>query len=56
MAAAPKSYEVLVGLNYGDTRREPGEIADDIPAKSITWLVEQGCIRPATTPKKSEES
>lgn len=45
--ATKKRYEVLVGLDYGDTRREPGDIADDIPSKSLAWLLEQGCIRPA---------
>lgn len=46
MAGKAKQYEVLVGLNYGDTRKEPGDIADDIPAKSVTWLLDQGAIRP----------
>lgn len=41
------SYKVLVGLNYPPDRRvEPGEVADDIPGKSIKWLLEQGCIEP----------
>jgi len=43
-------FEVLVGLDYpvGDrhVRREPGEMADDIPAKSIPWLLLEGLIRP----------
>lgn len=42
---AGKKYEVLVGLNYGPTRREPGDIADDIPPKSVAWLLEAGAIR-----------
>lgn len=42
---AAKKYEVLTGLNYGQTRREPGDIADDIPAKSVAWLLESGAIR-----------
>lgn len=37
-------YVVLVGLNYGQTFKNPGDIADDIPAKSIPWLMEDGCI------------
>jgi hypothetical protein len=41
-----RSFEVLVGLDIGDRRFEPGEIAD-IPARSVEWLLAQGTIRPA---------
>jgi hypothetical protein len=35
----------LVGLNYPPDRRvEVGDVVDDIPAKSIKWLVECGAI------------
>jgi len=37
-------YKVLIGLNYGDKRAEVGDIVIDLPKKSITWLLEQGCI------------
>ena len=37
-------FRVNIGLNYGDVRREPGEIADDIPVQSRKWLLEQGHI------------
>ena len=37
-------YKALVGLNYGDTRVEAGEVADDIPAESVEWLLESYCI------------
>jgi hypothetical protein len=37
-------YLVLVGLDYGQTRREPGDIATDIPKQSVPWLLEQGAI------------
>lgn len=37
-------YKVLVGLNYGATRREPGDVCSDIPKQSIGWLLDQGCI------------
>jgi hypothetical protein len=37
-------YRVLVGVDYATRRAEPGEIVDDIPAKSIKWLREQGLI------------
>jgi hypothetical protein len=39
-----QEYKVLVGLNYGTTRREPGDVCSDIPQQSIGWLLEQGCI------------
>lgn len=42
-----KAYEVVVGIDYGDKRAEPGDVVTDIPAKSVTWLVNQGVIRPA---------
>lgn len=40
------SYKVLVGLDYGNPpkRVEAGEVVDDLPAKSITWLTEQGMV------------
>ena len=39
------SYKALVGLNYPpDKRVEVGDVVDDIPAKSIKWLVECGAI------------
>jgi hypothetical protein len=37
-------YRVLVGVEYATRRAEPNEIVDDIPAKSIKWLREQGLI------------
>ena len=38
-------YKILVGLNYPpDKRAEPGDIVDDIPKRSIPWLLEQGYI------------
>lgn len=45
-----KRYRALVGLNYpqngkGPERRaEPGDIIDDLPAKSVPWLLEDGSI------------
>ena len=45
----PQAYEVLKGLSYFDNkaRGEVGEIVTDLPADSIAWLLEQGCIKPA---------
>lgn len=39
-------YRVLVGIEYASRRVEAGEVVDDIPAKSIKWLREQGLIEP----------
>lgn len=46
-----KHYKVLVGLDYGGKRAEPGEVRDDIPAKSVKWLLADGLIRPAKQTK-----
>lgn len=42
-------YRVRIGLDYrssdgGFIRREPGDIADDIPAPDIGWLLAQQAI------------
>jgi hypothetical protein len=41
-------YRVKTGLNWGrgedERRAEPGEVRDDIPAKSVPWLLAQGLI------------
>lgn len=37
-------YLVNQGLDYLNRRVEAGEIVDDIPAKSVSWLKEQGII------------
>ncbi|MFI7707608.1 hypothetical protein [Nonomuraea sp. NPDC049480] len=45
-----KQYKVLAGLNYtpkgrGEERRaDAGDVVDDLPTKSVGWLVEQGAI------------
>lgn len=39
-------YVVLVGLDYGKKRCEPGDVASDIPSVSVPWLIEQGAIKP----------
>ena len=46
--ADPVSYRVLVGMDYHGTRREPGEVVDDIPAESRLWLLAQNIIEPVT--------
>lgn len=37
-------FLVLIGMDYGTTRREPGDVVSDIPKQSIPWLLEQGAI------------
>lgn len=37
-------YRALTGIEYNNRRLEAGDLADDIPAKSIKWLREQGLI------------
>ena len=39
-------YLVNQGLDYGNRRAEAGDVVDDIPTKSISWLKEQGIIEP----------
>jgi len=44
----PQTYEVITGISYGkDKRAEPGTLVSDLPAASISWLLEQGHIKPA---------
>jgi len=39
------AYRVLMGIHYPpDKRAEPGQIVEDLPVKSIAWLVEQRVI------------
>lgn len=43
--APREGYEVLVGIDWPGHRAEPGEVRNDIPEKSIPWLLKQGLIR-----------
>lgn len=36
---------MLTGLSFGDNYVSAGEISENIPAKSIKWLREQGLIQ-----------
>ena len=40
------TYKVLVGLDYGkpSKRAEEGDIVSDLPAASVSWLLEQKMI------------
>lgn len=42
--AKKTQYKALVGLNYGDTRVEAGEVVNDIPDESLGWLLEGNYI------------
>lgn len=37
-------YRALKGMNYRDRRVEAGDIVDDLPKDSISWLVEKGVV------------
>ena len=57
------AYKVLVGLHYAGKRAEAGAIVDDIPSRSVTWLLDQGMIqkadgaeKPAAKMKREPES
>jgi hypothetical protein len=41
------TYRVLIGLDYAGKRVEPGTVVDDLPSKSVSWLVAQGVIEKA---------
>lgn len=45
VVSAPR-YRILRGLSYGHGRAEPGEIRDDLPARSVSWLRGRGHITP----------
>ena len=52
-------FRVKTGLDWGvgkeAKRAEPGEIRDDIPAKSVPWLVAQGLIEPVEDQKGGDD-
>jgi hypothetical protein len=52
------SYRILTGVEFGDPskRYEIGDVANDIPSKSISWLLEQGIIELAEDSKKSKKT
>lgn len=50
-----RRYRVLTGLNYRNRRADPGEVVDDIPARSVRWLLDQGHIEPAGEAAEGEE-
>lgn len=50
------AYRVLAGLDYAGKRVEAGAIVDDLPSKSITWLLDQGLIEKADKPNREPQS
>ena len=42
-------YRVNVGIDYAGRRAEPGDLVDDIPTRSVKWLLDQGIIEEAAT-------
>jgi hypothetical protein len=38
------NYRVLIGIDYAGKRVEPGTVVDDLPSKSVAWLVAQGVV------------
>lgn len=41
------AYRVLIGIDYAGKRVEPGAVVDDLPSKSVSWLVAQGIVEKA---------
>ena len=49
-------YKVLSGLSYPpDKTAEPGDVVDDLPEKSIPWLLKDGHIE-KLHPEKAKSS
>jgi len=52
------AYKVLTGVDYPpDKRAEAGDVVDDLPATSISWLLSQGHIEdldPKPKPAKTK--
>ena len=52
------TYKVLVGLDYGkpSKRAEAGDVVSDLPAASVSWLLEQNLVELAdsASPKKAK--
>ena len=44
MATSKQKYLIKKGLSYRGDDHEPGEVVDDIPGESISWLLEDEAI------------
>ena len=40
------NYLIVDGIDVKGKRYEPGDIATDLPLRSVRWLIEAGHIRP----------
>lgn len=49
------SYRVLIGIDYKETRAEPGDVVTDLPKNSATWMLEQGIIERVATRTTEED-
>lgn len=49
-------YKVNVGIDYAGRRAEPGDIIDDLPTRSVKWLLEQGIVEEAAKPEPKTQS
>jgi hypothetical protein len=55
------AYRVLVGIDYPpDKRADAGDVVNDLPPKSVRWLLAQGIIedtsgKPTVFPPEEEE-
>ena len=50
------SYRVLKGIDYPPNKRaEEGQTVNDLPATSISWLLEIGAIEDSSKPAKKVE-
>jgi len=55
------AYRVLVGIDYPpDKRANAGDVVNDLPPKSVRWLLAQGIIedssgKPTVLPLEDEE-
>lgn len=46
------TYRVLAGISYPPNKRAAiGDVVDDLPSRSISWLVAAGCIEQVDSPK-----
>lgn len=48
------TYKALTGLDYAGKRAEAGDLIDDLPSRSITWLLDQGLIERTESSKPAK--
>ena len=50
-----KRYQVLIGLTYGGRDVPAGETVDDVPKRSVAWLLEMEAIREEPADEQAPE-